>query len=415
MKTNFLVLLGVLIILVGLYGPWTPVESFSNVSQLEVTLTGISDNKMYLDAFGVLFVLVIVSLIGSFFLSRWIFVALTGIGLLGAFLALLAYKDFLGIDAVADAPASWGFWLTLFGFLWITVASMSKLATLQAIRPDERVTYWLRNILPPAVVPLLVMLVWEAGVEGLRVQMAFLPRVSDIYIVFVRDFSHLSFSLNLSEKCALFTGSQLLDSSLCTLYKKVLPGYVLGSLAGLGIGFLVSLSLFVRRGFLPLATAFSTIPIVGLAPVLGRALGIDEESKIAVAIIVSFFPVLINVVQGLITIDPLKLDLMQSYAARNRHILFKLRFWNALPYVFNALKIASIIVLISVIVAEFLIPSSPQVLGQRISITARNGQRDVTFAFIVVASVMGIVFYNVIALIERFFTSWHSSFREKEL
>ncbi len=414
MRTNFLVLLGVLVVLVGLYGPWTPVENFSNVSNLEVTLTDFSDNKVYLDAFGVLFTLAIIALIVTFFLSRWIFVGLVGIGLLGAFFSLLAYKDFLGIDAALDLPASWGFWLTFSGFLWIVIASISKLATLPAIRPGDRVTYVLRNILPPATVPFLVMLIWEAVVEGLRVQMAFLPSISGIFMVFVQDLSDLDFQINFSKKCYVLTGSNLLDSSLCTLYKKVLPGYAIGSFIGLLFGFLVSLSLFLRRGFLPLATAFSTIPIVGLAPVLGRALGIDEESKIAVAIIVSFFPVLINVVQGLITIDPLKLDLMQSYAAKNHHILLKLRFWNAMPYVFNALKIASIIVLISVIVAEFLIPSSPQVLGQRISITARSGQRDVTFAFIVVASVMGIVFYNVIALIERFFTSWHSSFREKE-
>lgn len=414
MKTNVLVLLGVLLVLVGLYGPWTPIESFSLVTQLEITLTGMSADPIYLDAFGALFTLTLIALIATFFRSRWIFVGLIALGLLGGFFSLLAYKDFLGIDAAPDAPVSWGFWFTFSGFLWISIVSMSKLTTLQSIGPDDRITYLLRNILPPAIVPFLVMLVWEAVVEGLRVEMAFLPRVSDIYQVFVVDFSNLKFVMDFSNWQFGIQGSSLLDSSFSTLFAKVLPGYAVGVAAGLLFGLMVAFSLFLRRGFLPLATAFSTIPIVGLAPVLGRALGIGEESKIAVAIIVSFFPVLINVVQGLITIDPLKLDLMHSYAARNRHILLKLRFWNALPYVFNALKIASIIVLISVIVAEFLIPSSPQVLGQRISITARNGMRDQTFAFIAVASVMGIVFYNVIALVERLATSWHSSFREKE-
>jgi len=253
----------------------------------------------------------------------------------------------------------------------------------------------LRDFLPPATVPFMLCLAWEAVTEGMRIPMAFFPRVSDVYQVLISSYD------------------VLLADSARTVFKQVLAGYVIGVSAGVFVGLVVAFSLFLRRGFLPLATAFSAIPIVGLAPVLGRAFGVDWESKAAVAVIVSFFPVVINVVQGLITIDPLKLDLMHSYAAGRKQVLFKLRLPNALPYLFNALKIASIIVLISVIVSEFLIPGPPQGLGQRISLSARSGRYDVTFAAIAFASVIGIVFYNVIALLERLLTSWHSSFRQK--
>jgi NitT/TauT family transport system permease protein len=208
----------------------------------------------------------------------------------------------------------------------------------------------------------------------------------------------------------LFSASAVLwRDTLHTFLQQVFLGYLLGAILGLGFAMLVAMSPFMRRGFLPLATAFSSIPVVGLAPVLGRALGIDWESKAAVAAIVTFFPVVINVVQGLTTVQPLQMELLRSYGAGHLAIFRKLRFPNALPYFFSALKITSIVSLISVIVAEFLIPGPPEGLGQRISLSARSGRYDITFAAIAFASALGILFYSLVTLMEKIFTHWHSS------
>ncbi|MEX2542384.1 MAG: ABC transporter permease, partial [Trueperaceae bacterium] len=205
----------------------------------------------------------------------------------------------------------------------------------------------------------------------------------------------------------------LLADSYVTFVKEVLFGFGLGLLAGFGVAIAIAFSPFLQRGFLPLAAAFGAVPIVGLAPVLGRAFGVNWESKAAVVVIVTFFPVVLNTVQGLVSVDPLKLELLRAYAATPRQVFFKLRLPNALPYLFNALKLAAVISVISVIVAEFLIPGPPEGLGQRISLSARRGAFDVVFAAIVVTSIISIIFYGLLSLLERMLTDWHPSFREE--
>lgn len=83
---------------------------------------------------------------------------------------------------------------------------------------------------------------------------------------------------------------------------------------------------------------------------------------------------LLNTVQGLLSVDTLKLELLRAYAAKPAEVFFKLRLPNALPYLFNALKLAVVLSVVSVIVAEFLIPGPPEGLGQRISLSARRGR-----------------------------------------
>ena len=123
----------------------------------------------------------------------------------------------------------------------------------------------------------------------------------------------------------------LLSDAYVTFVKEVLLGLLLGLAGGFLVGVAVAASSFLQRGFLPLAAAFGAVPIVGLAPVLGRAFGVDWESKAAVVVIVTFFPVVLNTVQGLLQTDPLKLELLRAYAATPREVFLKLRLPNALP------------------------------------------------------------------------------------
>jgi NitT/TauT family transport system permease protein len=130
-------------------------------------------------------------------------------------------------------------------------------------------------------------------------------------------------------------------------------------------------------------------------------------------LIVTFFPVLLNTVQGLLSVDTAKLELLHVYAARPAEVFFKLRLPNALPYLFNALKLAVVLSVVSVIVAEFLIPGPPEGLGQRISLSARRGAFDVVFAAIFVSSLISITLYGLVAWWERRTTRWHPSLREE--
>jgi NitT/TauT family transport system permease protein len=380
MKINFVSLLGSLLAIGALSLSWV-IQGESRFS--------ISESTSMAWAWMPLFIISVLALIGSLLRPRIVSVALLILGIIGPLIGIIAFKDYLA--AGFDEAALTGYWLFSLGLLLVGAGAVGRLSMLVG---TDRATRILRDFVPPLAVPFFFFLIWEGVVEGLRVPMAFFPRLTDVTSMIVDAWE------------------VLVRDSIRTFVRQVLFGYIVGASLGLAVGVVVAFSRFLQKGLLPYATAFSAIPIVGLAPVLGRAFGVDWESKAAVVVIVSFFPMVINVVQGLTTVNPLQMDLMRSYAAKPKDILTKLRFPNALPYVFNALKLASIIGLISVIVSEFLIPGPPQGLGQRISLSARSGQYDLTFAAIAFASVIGILFYSAISVLERIFTGWHSSFRE---
>jgi NitT/TauT family transport system permease protein len=124
----------------------------------------------------------------------------------------------------------------------------------------------------------------------------------------------------------------------------------------------------------------------------------------------TFFPMLVNTVTGLASAGRIERDLMRSLAASELQTLVKLRLPNALPFIFNALKINSTLALIGAIVAEFF--GTPIVgMGFRISTEVGRMNLDLVWATIVVAAVSGSAFYGLLALVERAVTFWHPSYR----
>jgi NitT/TauT family transport system permease protein len=138
--------------------------------------------------------------------------------------------------------------------------------------------------------------------------------------------------------------------------------------------------------------------------------GFDWPSKAAVVIVMTFFPMLVNTVQGLAAASVIEKDLMRTYAADYWQTLFKLRLPAAAPFIFNALKINSTLALIGAIVAEFF--GTPIVgMGFRISTEVGRMNVDMVWAEIAVAALAGSAFYGAVALIERIVTFWHPSIR----
>lgn len=308
--------------------------------------------------------------------------------LAGAWLPVLQLQQGGGAGAA-------GYWLLFLGQLVAAVAA-AGLVSLTEVPGESGWRKRLRGLVPPAAVPVVLLLLWQGLVIGFSVPKGIFPGVHHVL-------QQLQASLPV-----------LLNDSYVTFVQEVALGLAIGVTAGFLAGVAISFSPFLRQGFLPLATAFGAVPIVGLAPVLGRAFGVDWESKAAVVVIVTFFPVVLNIVQGLLQVDPLKLELLRAYAARPFEVFMKVRLPNSLPYLFNALKVGVVVAVISVIVAEFLIPGPPRGLGQRISLSARQGAFDVAFAAIVVSSLFSIIIYSVVSLLERVTTSWHASNRGEE-
>ena len=158
----------------------------------------------------------------------------------------------------------------------------------------------------------------------------------------------------------------------------------------------------------PIGNFVAALPIVGIAPILVNWFGFDWHSKAAVVVVMVFFPILVNTVQGLRESDRMQRDLMHTYAAGYGQTLLKLRLPAAMPFVFNGLKIATTLALIGAIVAEYF-GSPTRGMGFRISTGVGSLDIDLVWAEITVAAIAGTIFYGLVAWLEKRVTFWHPS------
>lgn len=366
---------------VGLTGPLAePLAAVGSVADVAITVTGFEGGSVLLVVF------LAIAVMCAALAGPWGLTGATAASIASAFLVIAAQRQLAGEGA-------WGYWLTLGCSLAAAAVATGRISLMSEDVDGDGALPFLQRVIPAATVPFLLLLGWEGLVVGFRVPAGIFPTVSSIGSALVKSWP------------------VLMADAYLTFVREVLFGFVIGLVTGFLAGSAIAFSTFLKRGFLPLATAFGAVPIVGLAPVLGRALGVDWESKAAVVVIVTFFPVVLNTVQGLTSVDPLRLELLRSYAARPLDVFLKLRLPNALPYLFNALKVAIVLAVVSVIVAEFLIPGPPNGLGQRISLSAHRGQFDIVFAAILVSSVISMLLYWTVQFIERWLTAWHPSSR----
>jgi NitT/TauT family transport system permease protein len=251
----------------------------------------------------------------------------------------------------------------------------------------------LNQLGPPLIFGLGVLLIWEVVVRLFQVPQVILPPPSAI-------------------AWRLVTSVPTLSADFLQTIRGVLAGYLVGNAAGLIVAILIDRSPFLQRGLLPLGNLVSALPIIGVAPIMVMWFGFDWQSKAAVVVIMTFFPMLVNAAVGLRSAGAMERDLMKTYAADYRQTLTKLRLPAALPFVFNALKINTTLAMIGAIVAEFF--GTPTVgMGFRISTEVGHLSLDMVWATIVVAAVTGSLFYAIVAGIERRATFWHASYRAK--
>jgi len=237
-----------------------------------------------------------------------------------------------------------------------------------------------------------VILVWEASVAALNLQQFILPRPSAIATAFIANWPRLQ----------LVAGN--------TLYE-ALGGLVIGVGAAVATGFAVARWARVREAVLPIAIGASAVPIIAAAPIMSNWFGIlNPFAKMAIVILLVFFPVLVNVVRGLSQVEESAVELMRASAASDGQILRKLRIPNALPYFFTGLKISTTLSLIGAVVAEYF-GGSNDVLGRVIVQSSSELRFDITWAAITITAMAGIAMYLVALGIERVVIPWHASQR----
>jgi NitT/TauT family transport system permease protein len=188
--------------------------------------------------------------------------------------------------------------------------------------------------------------------------------------------------------------------------KEALAGFLLGGLIGFTLAVLLSQSRLLERGILPYIVASQTVPILAIAPMVVVGLGskgIAGWKAVAIlAAYLTFFPVAINTLRGLHSVDPRAVELMQSYAASRWRVLWGLRVPSSVPYIFTALKISATASVIGAIIGET--PASIQNgLGGAIVNFNQYYSLEPTFLWAtnVVCAALGVVFFLAVAGTER--------------
>ncbi len=247
---------------------------------------------------------------------------------------------------------------------------------------------------PPLLLGALLLAAWQAVCVGLGVPRILLPPPTAIV-------------------AAIPTHLPMLGADFVqTVLRSVIPGWLIGSGTGLLAAVALDRSQFLRAGVLPLGALVSAMPIVGVAPIMVMWFGFDWQSKAAVVVIMTVFPMLVNATAGLAVSGAMERDLMRSYGAGYWQTFFRLRLPAAMPFVFNALKLNATLALIGAIVAEFF--GTPIVgMGFRISTEVARMNLDVVWAEIVMAAAVGGAAFAMLTLAERAVTFWHPALRNQ--
>ncbi len=254
---------------------------------------------------------------------------------------------------------------------------------------------WLVQYLPAIVIFIGGLALWEGFVRAFEVQQFLLPAPSVIGAAFRDNFDRLM-------HIGWFTT------------KEALGGFVIGCSLGIVVAMATARWTTASETLMPFAIAANSVPIIAFAPILNNWFGIDNPlSKMAIVAVIVFFPMMINTVRGLTLVDPAALELMRSYAAGELQILLKLRIPNALPYMFNAFKVAAALSMIGAVVSEYF-GGNRSALGVFITQEAAQFRFAQAWAAIIIACMVGITFYALILLVERLLIPWHASVRKSE-
>ncbi len=249
-----------------------------------------------------------------------------------------------------------------------------------------------RDLISPALLGIVVLLLWEVACRSIPISPILLPPPSQIGARLGGEVPTLALDF------------------FKTVIQAVIPGWIIGCAAGLGVALLCDRFDFLKRGLLPLGNFFSVLPLVGVAPIMVMWFGVGVAPNIAVVVIMTFFPMLVNAIAGLDASSHLERDLMRSYGARWGQTLMTLRLPAAMPFIFNALKINSTLAMIGAIVAEFF-GTRVAGMGFRMQTGFGSMSLDLVWAEIAMAAVTGSLFYATLVAIERNVTFWHPSYR----
>jgi NitT/TauT family transport system permease protein len=233
---------------------------------------------------------------------------------------------------------------------------------------------------PALLILVLGLAGWEVAVNAFGIQKFLLPKPSEIATAF-------------------WDQRSILWPAGWYTFTEAFWGFVIGVSFGIGAAVVLARFRAVGSALMPYFIAASAIPIIAFAPIANAWFGIEKSSKIFIAALLCFFPVLVNTLRGLTSVKPQQVELMRSYAARDFTVFKRVRIPTSLPYVFASLKVASVLAMIGAIVGEYF-GGSQQQLGIQIKNSAALFQFETAWAAILVACILGVGFYLAVSVAE---------------
>ena len=249
---------------------------------------------------------------------------------------------------------------------------------------------WFVKFLPKLLYFFIFLCVWHAVVVIFKIKVFIVPSP-------IRVFQHI-FDPRLAAKYNWFRhiGATLTEVGL---------GFLATVIVGISLALLITWSKVLSQLLMPIITMFNSLPKVALAPVFLLWFGYGLRTNIFIGILVAFFPLLLNTVTGLKAVDDDLLDLVRYLNASKLQVFIKIRIPNSLPYIFAGLKISTTMCVVGSIVGEFI--ASEKGLGFLIRDAQAFIDMPTMFACLLLLSVMGLLFFSFIQLLERIFMSWN--------
>lgn len=239
--------------------------------------------------------------------------------------------------------------------------------------------------LPSVVVMLALLVVWQLGVQWLGVKEYILP-------------TPLAALRTLADPNYRWTAN-----FLATLYS-VLGAFALSAVLGVLLAIVVVWNDLLMRTVMPVLILFNTLPKIALAPLFVVWLGYGIWPNIVIGTTIAFFPMVVNTAVGLASAEPEMLELVKTLRASRWKVLTKIRFPNAVPYIFVGLKLAATMSVIGALVGEFV--ASERGLGSLIITGGVTMQTASIFASLTLISVLGLVLYGLVVAVEHIVAPW---------
>lgn len=244
---------------------------------------------------------------------------------------------------------------------------------------------WVVEIVLPIAAITALFLVWEAVCQIFAVRSFIIPAPSAIWKETSANLGNVAWH-------TLVTG------------KTVLLGFIVSVLVSLPLAVLLTSSPLIAAAIYPLLVLTQAIPKVALAPILVVVLGTSELPRVVVTFLVAFFPLVLSIASGLVSVPPELIELGRACRANRWTELTRIRLPYAVPFIFSGLKAAIALAVVGAVVAEFV--NADAGLGYLIQTSTAFFKVQLAWGALIILSIMGIVLFQIVVAVERIFFPW---------